>query len=306
MLKNKLLILSGSIFLGLGILLGYRLFEDYREARQRQVLLEKRKAAWDNLKKEIEGRIADFRGNIGIVIKDLNEGWEIDFNKGALFPSASLVKVPILLSYFYAQQEGKVRTSDLVSLKSYEKVPGSKVLGDSSVGSIFSVEELFEPMIAKSDNTATNILIDLLGFEAFNDYFIRLGLRNTNLVRRMMDFEERKEGRENYTTAEDMAYLLEILYRRSFLDKNTSEKCLGFLKQQKIKDRIPRKLPEGVTVAHKTGLENYICHDAGIVFTQKGDFLICVLTKHQDKFAAPAKRFISDIALITYNYYQSF
>src|SRR3990167_11474410 len=131
MLKNKLLILSGSIFLGLGILLGCRLFEDYREARQRQVLLEKRMAACDNLKKEIEGRIADFRGNIGIVIKDLNEGWEIDFNKGALFPSASLVKVPILLSYFYAQQEGKARTSDLVSLKSYEKVPGSKVLGDS-------------------------------------------------------------------------------------------------------------------------------------------------------------------------------
>lgn len=306
MLKKKLFILSGIVFLGLGIFFGYRIFQVRREARQRQVLLEQRRAAWENLKKEIEGRIGDFRGDAGIVIKDLAQGWEIDFNKGAQFPSASLVKVPILLSYFYAQQEGKVRTKDLVSLKSYEKVPGSKVLGDSSVGSIFSVEELFEPMIARSDNTATNILIDLLGFEAFNDYFIRLGLRNTNLVRRMMDFDERKEGRENYTTAEDMAYLLEILYRRNFLDRNTSEKCLGFLKQQKIKDRIPRKLPEGVVVAHKTGLENHICHDAGIVFTQKGDFLICVLTRHQDRFAAYAKRFISDIALMAYNYYQGF
>lgn len=306
MLKKKIFILSGIVFLGLGIFFGYRIFQGRREARQRQVLLEQRRAAWENLKKEIEGRIGDFRGDAGIVIKDLAQGWEIDFNKGAQFPSASLVKVPILLSYFYAQQEGKVRTKDLVSLKSYEKVPGSKVLGDSSVGSIFSVEELFEPMIARSDNTATNILIDLLGFEAFNDYFIRLGLRNTNLVRRMMDFDERKEGRENYTTAEDMAYLLEILYRRNFLDRNTSEKCLGFLKQQKIKDRIPRKLPEGVVVAHKTGLENHICHDAGIVFTQKGDFLICVLTRHQDRFAAYAKRFISDIALMAYNYYQGF
>lgn len=306
MLKKKIFILSGIVFLGLGIFFGYRIFQGRREARQRQVLLEQRRAAWESLKKEIEGRIGDFRGDAGIVIKDLTQGWEIDFNKGVQFPSASLVKVPILLSYFYAQQEGKVRTKDLVSLKSYEKVPGSKVLGDSSVGSIFSVEELFEPMIARSDNTATNILIDLLGFKAFNDYFIRLGLRNTNLVRRMMDFDERKEGRENYTTAEDMAYLLEILYRRNFLDRNTSEKCLGFLKQQKIKDRIPRKLPEGVVVAHKTGLENHICHDAGIVFTQKGDFLICVLTRHQDRFAAYAKRFISDIALMAYNYYQGF
>lgn len=306
MRKKKIFILSGIIFLGLGILLGHKLFQVTQEARNRQVLLEKRKVAWDNLKKELEGRIADFRGDIGIVIKDLNKGWEINFNKETSFPSASLVKVPILLSYFYAQQEGRVRMNDLVSLKPYERVSGSKVLGDLASGSVFSVEELFEPMIARSDNTAANILIDLLGFEALNGYFNRIGLRNTNVMRRMMDFEERKEGVENYTTAGDMAYLLEILYRRSFLDSDISEKCLGFLRQQKINDRIPRKLPEGIAVAHKTGLENHICHDAGIVFTQKGDFLICVLTRHRDRFAASAKRFISDIALLTYDYYQSF
>lgn len=306
MLKNKIFIFSVVIFLGLGIFLGHKLLKVAREARDRQVLLERRKSAWDNLKKELEGRISDFKGDIGIVIKDLNKGWEIDFNKEASFPSASLVKVPILLSYFYAQQEGRVRLNDLVSLKPHERVPGSNVLGDLASGSVFSVGELFEPMIARSDNTAANILIDLLGFEALNGYFNRIGLRNTNLVRRMMDFEERKKGVENYTTARDMAYLLEILYRRNFLGRDISEKCLVFLKHQKINDRIPGKLPEGTAVAHKTGLENHICHDAGIVFTQKGDFLICVLTRHRDRFAASAKRFISDIALLTYDYYQSF
>ena len=78
------------------------------------------------------------------------------------------------------------------------------------------------------------------------------------------------------------------------------------LGQQKVNDRIPRNLPkEGIAIAHKTGLERHVCHDVGIVYTPKGNFLICVLVKHENKLAKPAKKFISDIALLTYNYYQS-
>ena len=133
-----------------------------------------------------------------------------------------------------------------------------------------------------------------------------MGLRNTNIVRKMIDFQERREGIENYTTAEDMAFLLEGLYRNNLLNKDISKQCLLLLGQQKVNDRIPRKLPkDGIVIAHKTGLERHVCHDVGIVFTQKGNFLICVLIKHENKLAKPAKRFISDIALLTYNYYQS-
>jgi beta-lactamase class A len=121
----------------------------------------------------------------------------------------------------------------------------------------------------------------------------------------MMDFKARREGEENYTTAKDMAYLLEALYRNKFLNPEVSQKCLGILGQQKINDRIPRKLPrDGTFIAHKTGLERHICHDVGIVYTDKGNFLICVLVKHQDRFAKASKRLISDIALLTYNYYR--
>lgn len=67
-----------------------------------------------------------------------------------------------------------------------------------------------------------------------------MGLKNTNLARKMLDFEERREGQENYTTAGDMAYLLEELYHKDFLNKNISEQCLALLGQQKINDRIPK------------------------------------------------------------------
>jgi beta-lactamase class A len=120
----------------------------------------------------------------------------------------------------------------------------------------------------------------------------------------MMDFKERREGEENYTTAGDMAYLLEELYYRKFLNKEVSEKCLKLLGEQKINDRIPRKLPRGTYVVHKTGLEKHVCHDVGIVFTNKGNFLICVLAKHEDRFARHTKKFISDVTLLTYNYYK--
>ncbi|MDO8525620.1 MAG: serine hydrolase, partial [Candidatus Omnitrophota bacterium] len=119
----------------------------------------------------------------------------------------------------------------------------------------------------------------------------------------MMDFKSRRKGVENYTTASDMAYLLEKLYRGRFLDKTTSKRCLELLTEQKVNDRIPKKLPPDIVVAHKTGLENGVCHDVGIVYTAKGAFLICVLTRHKYTTARTAKRLISRLSLLTYNYY---
>ncbi|TBR19406.1 serine hydrolase, partial [bacterium] len=100
----------------------------------------------------------------------------------------------------------------------------------------------------------------------------------------------------------DMAKLLEDIYRGRVIDKSVSLKCLDILKRQKMRDRIPKYLPPDTVVAHKTGLENGVCHDAGIVFTPAGDFLICVLTRHTDKTARDAKYLIARIAKDAYDY----
>jgi len=269
-------------------------------------VLEKRKQAWRELDRAVSDKARHFKGTLGIVIKDLDTNWEISLNKDRLMPSASLVKIPVMLSCFYAQADGRINLKDILTIKGSQKVAGSKVLGNFPAGSKFTIEELFNPMITQSDNTAANAIIDLLGFDNLNAYFKKMGLKNTNIARNMMDFAERKEGEENYTTAGDMAYLLDGLYNRQFLSKEVSEKCLTLLGEQKINDRIPRMLPQcEVFIAHKTGLERQVCHDVGIVYTKKGNFLICVLIKHTDRFAKPAKRAISDIALLTYSYYQS-
>jgi len=307
MIKRIIFIFILVCFLGSATYFSYSRYQIFKKAEEKRILLEKRKAAWDNLKRALKNRIDAFGNHPSVVIKDLDVGWEIDFNKDKLVPSASLVKIPIMLSCFYAAEEKRINLKDTIYLKASEKVEGSKVLGEKPVGSVFTLEELIEPMITQSDNTATNLLIDYIGFDTLNSYFKKIGLKNTNIVRKMMDFKERKEGIENYTTAEDMAFILGELYRSNFLNKKVSKQCLLLLGQQKINDRIPRKLPkDGTFIAHKTGLERHVCHDVGIVYTQKGNFLICVLVKHENKVAEPAKKLISDIALLTYSYYQSF
>jgi len=306
-MKSKIIFLiSLFVILSGGLFFSYTVYNRHQDAVKKQALLEKRKVEWARLNKALRDKVASFKGTVGLLIEDLDTEWEIAFNEDMLIPSASLVKVPIMLSCFYAAEESKIGLNDTIRLKPSEIVAGSKVLGSEQAGSVFTVEELFHPMITQSDNTAANVLIDYLGFDSLNAYFKKIGLKNTNLARKMMDFKERREGEENYTTAKDMAYLLEGLYYNKFLNKDVSRKCLEILGQQKINDRIPRKLPKGTFVVHKTGLERHVCHDVGIVFTNKGDFLICVLVKHEDKLAKLTKQFISDVTLLTYKYYQNF
>ena len=103
----------------------------------------------------------------------------------------------------------------------------------------------------------------------------------------------------NYTTAEDMALILEKIYNGELVSREASAKMLETLKRQKVNDRLPRNLPGNLVVAHKTGLLNDTVSDVGIIFTSEGDFVICVITADIHNFRT-AKRFIGRIAECTY------
>jgi len=270
-----------------------------------KAMLGRRRAAWDSLTKILEEKIRAAGLDAGLVIEDFRMKSRIVYSADKPFPSASLVKVPIMLACFYADEKKKINLKDTLILKSAQKVSGSGILKEMPEGTSLTVEELVDLMITQSDNTACNILIDLLGFDYINNFFQSLGLKDTNLSRRMMEFDVRKKGIENYTTAQDMAFCLEIIYHNKFLSSKISRQSLSLLKKQEVNDRIPAKLPPSVVVAHKTGLERKICHDAGIMFMPQGDFLICVLTKNA-KSTKVAKRFIAQIALDVYEYAGNF
>jgi beta-lactamase class A len=305
--KNKVFVifLAASFVLSVLGWLGYSSYQVWKLDRQRRADLLKRRTVWMELTSALENKSRLFQGDAGIVIEDLKTGWQFSLNKDKLFPSASIVKIPIMAACFQAVYEGRLDLKEKMVLKLSDKTSGSGILKNFSSGTEIPVEELIEIMITNSDNTAANILIEKLGFEYLNDYFKRGGLKNTNLSRKMMDFQFRKKGVENYTSAADISSLLEKFYQRKFISRKVSEKCLAMLLRQKVNDRIPKRLPDDCPVAHKTGLERNICHDAGIVFTQQGDFLICVLTKSRSG-TRQVKEFISNLALVIYRTYRQF
>jgi len=306
-IKNKVFITVLAVSLVLSVSAGifYNCQRIWKQARQKRELLEKRRLVWSELKNILDAQISNFQGAAGIIIKDLNTGWQFSLNQDKLFPSASLVKIPIMAACFQAVEEGRLTLRETMVLRVAHKTPGSGILKNIASGTIIPVEKLIEIMITQSDNTAANMLIARLGFDYLNDFFRKTGLANTNLSRKMMDFQGRKRGVENYTSASDITYLLEKFYRRRFLSQQVSEKCLVMLLRQKVNDRIPKKLPEDCLVAHKTGLERGVCHDAGIVFTMQGDFLICVLTKSRAG-TRQVKEFIANLSWVIYRTYQQF
>lgn len=270
--------------------------------REQRALLEKKRAGWALLEYRLSKQARDYPGKSAVIVKDLKTNWTIAVNKEELFPAASLVKIPIMAAVFKAAESGRINLEDRLKLKASDKVAGSGKLKNMAPGREFSIEELLERMIISSDNTATNMLIELLGFNYLNSSFKGFGLKNTRLCRKMMEFQDRKNGVENYTTAEDISSLLEKIYRGKLCNSFVSRQCLALLKRQKARDRIPARLPADVVVAHKTGLERKVCHDAGIVYARQGDFLLCVLTSGVSD-SRISKKFISNIAFMVYNYY---
>ncbi|MGB9835467.1 MAG: serine hydrolase [Candidatus Saccharicenans sp.] len=246
---------------------------------EKQYLYQLRQERWEANARQILNKIASFHGETGIVVKDLQTGWTFLHNEDQLFPAASLIKIPIMVACFKAAQEGLIKLDEKYVLKRKDRVGGSGILRRMRNGRTFTYEELINFMVTHSDNIATNVLIDRLGFEYINRVFAELGLKETRLRRKMIDFVARENGLENYTTAEEMTRLLEMIYRGKCYSPEISERCLEVLKKQQINDRLPRFLPRETQVAHKTGLEREVCHDSGIVFSPHGDYVITVLVR---------------------------
>jgi len=238
-----------------------------------------RQERWEANSRQILQRISSFRGETGLVVKDLQTGWTFLHNDEARFPAASLIKIPIMVASFKAVEDGRLDLQEKYVLRRPDRVGGSGLLRRMRNGRTFTYGELIDYMVTHSDNIATNVIIKRLGLDYIRNVLKELDLKDTVLNRLMMDFRAREEGLENYTSAREMTWLLEMIYHRRCLNAWISDKCLDVLKRQRINDRLPRFLPREAMVAHKTGQEREVCHDAGIVFSPHGDYIITVLVR---------------------------
>lgn len=226
----------------------------------------------------LRGEIAAFPCKTSLLMTDLATGETLHaLEPEARVVSASTIKVPILLCALEQVRRGERRLEEMLP------VPPETILEDTEVFergvAAYSLWELLYWMIVESDNTATNTVIDALGYDAINSYARDvLGLKDTLCRRKMLDWAAIEAGRNNYTSAADQGRMYSLLFHGRILDEALRETALDMLRRQRSTDLFLRYIPENVTVAHKTGGLDYVCHDAGIFYVPHRPFYLGIFT----------------------------
>lgn len=243
--------------------------------------------------------IKDHKGTVAIAVKHLDNGESVYINADEALPTASLIKFPVMLEVYMQVMEGRVKLSDMVTLKEADKVPGSGILTyHFSAGATFPLRDAVRIMIVYSDNTATNLVLDKIGIASTCQRMDAWGFPNTKINAKVfkgsttsIDPARTKKYGLGSTTAREMVGLLEKLHQNKIATPDACKEMLGHMKKCDDATKLKRLLPPKIEVAHKTGAVSDVKTDAGILYLPTGPVAICVLTAKNDD-----KRFRDDNA----------
>jgi beta-lactamase class A len=239
---------------------------------------EKSKVLWQKLESTIHDVDQHLDGVMGIAIEDLKTGDQFFLRENEVFAQASSIKIAVLANLYLQAQQNKLKLTDLYTVQASDLVPDSDIMNGLTPGvTRVTLRDLATMMVAVSDNSATNVLIDRVGMENVNAMLDSLGLTHTRLRRKMMDLEAAKQGRENISTPREMLLLLEAIYREKVLSKESTGDFFKVLSTNK-NSWVPRDLPADVRIANKPGALEGVRNDSGIVFVEGRPYVICVMT----------------------------
>src|SRR6266487_2135619 len=264
---------------------------------------------WKKLSDGVAEIAARFDGVMGVAIVDLTDGRTILKNADRVFPTASSIKIAILLELYRQDQEartgvaGKTKLDDSYTFDPKDLVEDSRIMAGLTPGvTRVTNRDLAQFMIAVSDNSAANILYDRVGRDNVNVMLRGLGLSKTMLRRKMMDIAAARRGEENVATPREMARLLESIHKGKVLDKQSTMELIKQLSTLK-QSYIPRYLPESVQVANKPGELEGVRTDSGIIFAPDRPFAMSVMTAYNRDEKA-AEHAISEVALEAFRYFE--
>lgn len=232
--------------------------------------------------KNVEELLEGIPGKLTVYYKNLVTGEAVNYQGDIPMMAASVIKIPILLETFHQIRSGMLKKDQLYVLKEEDKMPSCGCLNRMHAGMNLTVQDLYNLMIILSDNTAANILIKLLGgTEAVNDSLAKMGYQVCRVNRLLFDSEASAKGIENYVSGEEIADMLEKLYLGQLIDEASSREMLEILKSQRLKNKIPFDFQGCVPIAHKTGEDDGITHDVGIIFGSQ-PFILCCMSNETD------------------------
>jgi len=248
----------------------------------------------ERLKNTIDKVLKEAQGTYGIVIRNLNTKEEYYLNEHREFDTASLYKLWVMATAFTQIQSGQLKENSILS-QNIQVLNNKFNIGSESTelteGTItVSVKEALNKMITISDNYAALLLSEKVRLSNVSDFLKKNGLIESRL------------GEPPKTTPYDIALFLEKLYKNELANEDNTQKMIELLSRQTLNNKLPKYLPSNLSIAHKTGELGYFTHDAGIVFTNKDEYLIVVLSESDNPSGAEER--IAEISKAVYDYFE--
>lgn len=244
---------------------------------------------------EILQLIHTLRGTAGLYIHVLDTGETFELNPMKVYPSASVIKIPMLALLLKDVHDGRIDWNRRVEMNPANKVGGTGVLFELDEDYHPSVETLAKLMIVLSDNTATNEIMDMIGIERMNAFCRQRGYETITLMRKMMDFDAIAQGRNNYMSAGEAGRLLVEIAKGEFVSPEISQTIIQIMEHQQCRNKLPALVPavpcyapeqdkktlkpDTLLVANKTGDLVGIQHDVGVFTLPDGRrYVISIFT----------------------------
>ena len=243
---------------------------------------------------DIIGRLKQVPGKVGFYMKDLVTGETMGYNEDGLYQAASVIKLPIYAVIMKLAHEGKLSLSEKIVCRHEDKVPPCGALYFFTDEPAVDIKTLCGLMITISDNAATNLLIRRVGIEELNRQFREIGLAKTRIERLLFDHSESAKGKSNKVVPKEMCELLEKIAKHTFVSEETSVEMEKLLLEQQINHKIPGYLNWEVEVGHKTGEDEGVTNDVGIVYAKR-PFVVAFL--NYETYVPEAERAIREISL---------
>ncbi len=244
-----------------------------------------------NLQNDLQAEIdaSGIANNVSLYYKNLPGGYEVTINADRGWVPASTVKAFIVVEAFRQKHLGLINFDSRVTIKKENVAPtelGSERYQPLSPGVKATIRELIDAMITQSDNTAFNTLIDILDRRNITASLRRLGLDDTVVGEKLSLSDDQYNidvavpgWQSNRTTARDFGHLFTLLFEDKI---DGSEEILTIFKRHRFADMIPKLLPKGIDVAHKTGVLSPYFHDGGVVYKPNEPFILVVFSNHDD------------------------
>jgi len=222
--------------------------------------------------KEVRRYLEDRLGRYSFYFEDLKSGFIYGYNEHVKMTSAGCMKLPVVMAVFKDIEEGKLNLEDKVLLTSEDRVGGSGILKELNSRE-YTVDELIIVSLVVSDNTATQKLVSMLGFDELESKFKEMRLKNTTM-------NDMPGSPINLTTSYDLSLCWKILKDEQYLTKEHSRYIIGLLKGDNSSKKTAFYLDENLKdkIASKAGDLPGVENDTTLIEIQKGDFIFTIMS----------------------------